>query len=125
MTEGKRIQNFRDLIVWQKSRELAVSVYRYTKLFPEDEIFCLVSQMRRAVISVSSNIAEGFGRTTAKDRVKFYGIARGSLLELESQVLIAESIGYISEKERLILEQEIWEVSKILSGLIRKTNSLI
>jgi len=81
--------------------------------------------MRRAVVSISSNIAEGFGRSTAKDRVKFYGIARGSLLELESQILIAESIGYISEKERIIIEQEIWEVSKILSGLIRKTSSLI
>ena len=125
MTEGKRIQNFRDLIVWQKSRELAVSVYQCTKLFPQDEIFCLVSQMRRAVVSVSSNIAEGFGRTTAKDRVKFYGIARGSLLEIESQILIAESIGYISEKERVVIEQEAWEVSKILSGLIRKTNSII
>lgn len=125
MMEGKRIQNFRDLIVWQKSRDLSVTIYRQTKLFPQDEIFCLISQMRRAVVSISSNIAEGFGRSTAKDRVKFYCIARGSLLELESQVLIAESIEYISEKERVIIEQEIWEVSKILSGLIRKTASLI
>lgn len=93
MTGGKKIQNFRDLIVWQESRDLAVTVYRFMKIFPKDEVFCLVSQMRRAVVSISSNIAEGFGRSTAKDRVKFYCIARGSLLELESQVLIAENIG--------------------------------
>lgn len=125
MMEGKRIQIFRDLIAWQKSRDLSVNIYQCTRSFPKDEVFCLVNQMRRAVVSISSNIAEGFGRSTAKDRIKFYGIARGSLLELESQMLIAESIGYISEKERIIIEQEIWEVSKILSGLIRKTSSLI
>lgn len=121
MIAGKKIETFRDLIVWQESRKLAVKIYQATKFFPKEEVFCLVSQMRRAVVSVASNIAEGFGRPTGKDRVKFYWIAKGSLLELESQVLIAESIGYLTQEDRKQLEENIWTTSKLLAGLIKKT----
>jgi four helix bundle protein len=92
-------KTFEDLEVWQKSRELTLSIYQLTKKFPAEELYGLVSQMRRASISVSSNIAEGFARRQAKDKERFYVIASASLSELLSQLIVSEDLGYITPNE--------------------------
>ena len=110
--------SYRDLVVWQRSMKLVLNVYRATKGFPKEELYALVSQMRRAAVSIPSNIAEGKGRFTDRDRSHFYLQARGSLLELETQILIARELGYISraELERLLASSE--EIGKMLNGLV-------
>lgn len=113
------IKSFKDLFAWQKSVDLAVAVYKLTSDYPKQEVFGLVSQLRRAVISVSSNISEGFGRNNRKEKDQFYAIAYGSLLEVESQLIISEKLGYIKDTSGLF--SQIDECQKILSGL-RKSN---
>ncbi|MFY9559954.1 MAG: four helix bundle protein [Terriglobales bacterium] len=88
-------ENYRDLIAWQKAKALALEVYRCTRSFPKDEMYGLISQMRRAAVSVPSNIAEGKGRHSHKELVQFLYRARGSLLELETQLSIAHELEYI------------------------------
>ncbi len=89
-------KTFEDLIVWQKSRELASHVYKLTKNYPSEERYNLVPQMRRAAVSASSNIAEGFSRHRAKDKEHFYVMAAGSLSELLNHLVISSDLGYIS-----------------------------
>lgn len=89
--------SYRDLRVWQSSMELVTHIYRATQNFPKEERYGLVSQMRRAAVSVPSNIAEGKGRLTDRDHAHFYSQARGSLLELETQILIAKRLNYLSQ----------------------------
>ena len=111
--------NYRELEVWQKSRALATHLYRVTEEFPRREWFGLVQQMRRAAVSVPSNIAEGHGRWTSKERIQFLLIARGSAYELETQTYIAQDLGYLSvpNAERII--SRINELARMLHGLIR------
>jgi four helix bundle protein len=94
-------------------------VYKNTKYFPVDEKFALIDQIRRCVISISSNIAEGFGRNSAKDKLQFYAISRGSLLELESQLLIAKDLRYLKPQDFNILDLQIVRVSKLIGGLMK------
>jgi len=89
------IKNFKDLNAWQESRKLVLLIYGITKIFPPEEKFGLVSQMRRAIISISSNIAEGFSRGTIKDKVQFYLISKGSNTELENQLIVSLDLKYI------------------------------
>jgi len=91
------IQSFRDLIVWQKSIRLVESVYELTRSFPREELYGLTSQLRKSVISVPSNIAEGHGRSSRKDYASFVAIAKGSLLEVETQLIIAAKLGFTTE----------------------------
>ncbi len=112
-----KISSFRDLIIWQKGLEIAKEVYKITKTFPKEEIFGLTSQMNRSAVSISSNIAEGRGRGTRKDFINFLHIAQGSLFELETQILLAESLYKIDSKNVLRL---ITEEQKMLSGMITK-----
>ena len=95
----KPIRDFTDILAWQEGHKLVLDIYRLTKKFPKEEIFGLVSQMRRAAVSVTSNIAEGFGRQGYKEKVQFFYVAQGSLIELKNQLLIARDIGYISTVE--------------------------
>jgi four helix bundle protein len=88
---------YRDLIAWQKSTRLALDIYRSTQAFPKDELYGLTSQMRRAAVSIASNIAEGKGRFSRKEFVQFLYRARGSLLELETQLFIAGELGYVDQ----------------------------
>ena len=88
--------SYRDLRVWRRSMDLVVRVYSETGCFPREEVYGLQSQMRRAAVSIPSNIAEGKGRITDRDRTHFYSQARGSLLELETHILIAQELGYFS-----------------------------
>ena len=113
-------ENYRDLIAWQKAKSLALSVYRSTRLFPRDEIYGLSSQMRRAAVSVPSNIAEGKGRRSQKELVQFLYHARGSLLELETQLSIAYDLEYMDLQMFASLESQTKELGRILNGLIHR-----
>jgi len=112
-------RNYRDLIVWQRAMKFVFSVYESTKRFPRDEIFSLTSQMRRGAVSIPSNIAEGQGRGSDAELVRFCRIAHGSLRELETQILIAEKLGYIAATKARELLDDAAEVGRLLNGLIR------
>ena len=112
--------NYRNLIAWQKAKTLALDVYRCTRRFPKDEIYGLSSQMRRAAVSVPSNIAEGKGRYSQKEFVQFLYHARGSLLELETQLSIARDLEYIELPVFESLESGTEELGRILNGLINR-----
>jgi four helix bundle protein len=121
--EKKKILKFTDLDAWKEGHKLVLFIYQSTKDFPKEEVFGLVSQMRRSAVSITSNIAEGFSRRSFKDKLHFYVMAQGSLTELQNQLLIARDIGYIT-KVRFSEIAELSVVShKILSGLIKKTQS--
>jgi len=113
------VQSFRDLLVWKKSMELATSIYKLTREFPREEVFGLTSQMRRASVSIASNIAEGQGRMSGGEFQQFLGIARGSSFELQTQLEIARSLDL--GNTRLIGEAEAisFEVSKMINGLLK------
>jgi|SRR3989338_4925815 len=117
--EGNKIKNFRDLRVWQKGHNLVLQIYRITKDFPKEEKFGLSDQMRRAGVSITSNIAEGFGRETLNDKSHFYTMALGSLFEIQNQLFIARDVGYLDPKECELLFNDTIEISKMCSSLIR------
>ena len=111
-------RSYRELLVWQKAKALAVHAYSATEHFPKTEMFGLVSQIRRAAISVASNIAEGQGRLTAGEFSHFLGQARGSLLEMETQLEIALDLVYLDPNRQRALAQESYEVLGLLNRLI-------
>lgn len=110
---------YTDLTVWQASMELAVNMYECSKTFPREENYGLRSQLRRAAVSVSSNIAEGKGRASDKELTHFLAQARGSLFEVETQIVIAERLGYVKAHERESILEQTSRVGKLLNGLIR------
>jgi four helix bundle protein len=110
--------SFRRLLVWQKARALAVAVYQATETFPKAEIYGLTSQLRRAGVSVASNIAEGQGRLTKGEFRHFLGQARGSLLELETQFEIAFDLGYLDYQSHNSLHQRAYEILGLLNRLL-------
>ena len=113
------VRQYQDLIAWQKAMDLVTSVYRATEEFPRHETFGLRNQIRRAAVSVPFNIAEGQGRDTTRDFLRFLAIARGSLQELETQILIASRLVYINEPNTADLIDGIKEVGRLLRGLSR------
>lgn len=115
--------NYKELIVWQKSTQFCVDIYKVTKDFPKDEQYGLISQLRRAAISIPSNIAEGSKRYTDKNYSAFLRIASGSGAEIETQLHIAKELEYINESTYLELTTSLTEVMKILSALIKKYSS--
>ena len=119
MEEKQKIENFTDLRAWKEAHTLVLLIYSITKKYPKEELFGLVSQMRRAVISVTSNTAEGFSRASNKDKNQFYSIAMGSLTELQNQLLASKDIGYISEADFVSSYAQSTEAKKVLSGLKR------
>ena len=112
--------SYKKLDVYAKSRQLVVTVYSLLKHFPAEEKYALGDQMRRAVISVPSNIAEGSGRTSAKDQAHFFEMAFGSLMEVNCQMDIACDLGYINQTELLKVEEQVSRIAAMLSGLRRK-----
>jgi four helix bundle protein len=122
--EKRKILAFTDLIVWQESHKLVVSIYGATKGFPREEVFGLSSQMRRAAVSITSNIAEGFARKTNKEKLQFYYIARGSLVELESQLYVARDVGYLDVKKFEGFLTLINSSHRLLNAFINRTNNL-
>ena len=117
------MKSFKGLKVWQKGIELVAIVYEITASFPEEEKYGLSAQMRRAAVSIPSNIAEGHLRKTAKDFKQFLSIARGSCAELETQMIIAHKLGFIQEDNFNNLSPKIEELSKMLSSFYSKINS--
>ena len=111
--------NYRNLQVWQKARLLASDIYRMTRRFPREELFGLVQQMRRAVLSILFNIAEGNGRWSRTDYRHFLMMARGSALEVEAQIVIAEDLEYLSTEMAAALNERTMEIARMLNGMIR------
>ena len=116
---SEKIKSFTDLDAWKEGHKLVLMIYLTTKNFPKEELFGLTSQIKRAAVSITSNIAEGFSRQSLKEKIQFYLIARGSLTEIQSQLLIARDIKYLDkEKFNEIAEQSV-KVSKLINGLIK------
>jgi four helix bundle protein len=115
--------SFRDLRVWQQAIDLAITTYRMTGVFPKHELYGLAQQMRRAAVSVGSNIAEGKGRRSDKEFRHFLFNARGSLLELETQMFIALKLEYISEKQWNELQAQATQIGRSLAGLLNSLSA--
>ncbi len=113
-----KISSYKELVVWQKSMALVTEVYAATARFPREELFGLTSQLRRSAVSVPSNIAEGQGRATKGEFIQFLAHARGSLFELETQVLIAGELSYLSSEFQGRLMEKVQEAARILNGLL-------
>ena len=111
-------RSYRDLFVWQKAKALAVTIYQATEQFPRTETYGLTSQIRRAAVSVASNIAEGQGRLTSGEFLHFLGQARGSLLEVDAQAAIALDLTYLKPDKYEVLDREIYQVLGLLNRLI-------
>lgn len=120
-----KIKSFTDLMVWKEGHQLVMDIYKVVKDFPTEEKFGLISQLCRAVISITSNIAEGFARQTYKDKLRFYYIALGSLVEVQNQLLIARDIGYLDERNFKEIADRTVVIQKMLNAFISKTKSFI
>ncbi len=120
-----KIRSFTDLNAWKEAHLLVLMVYGIVKNFPKDEQFGLVSQIKRAVVSISSNIAEGFSRQTYKDKIHFYVMSLGSLTEVQNQLLIAKDIGFLGKDDFNIIADQTVKVSKIINGLVKKSKFII
>ena len=118
-----RIQKYEDLIVWQKSMDLVVDIYKLVKLLPNEEIYALSDQMRRAAVSIPSNIAEGQERGSAKEFVRFLYIAKGSKGELETQLSICIRLKYLTQPQAASAQSLLGEIGKMINSLICKLNS--
>ncbi|MCE5267049.1 MAG: four helix bundle protein [Planctomycetaceae bacterium] len=116
------VRNYRDLILWQKAMDLVELVYHLTSAFPQDELYGLRSQLRRASVSIPSNIAEGEGRDSAGDFVRFLAIANGSRREVETQAMIAQRLGYITEQQCSDVLALASEVGRLRQGLVESIN---
>ncbi len=116
MASAEKIECFEKLIVWQKSQELAVDVYILTKNFPPDELFAITNQLRRSASSISANIAEGFGRKTNKDKLHFYTMAYGSLLEVRNFLYLSNKLSYLSDVDLEGLLQKCTSCQKLVNG---------
>jgi four helix bundle protein len=116
------VRHYRELVVWQKAIALVEALYRATEIFPKTEIYALTSQIRRAAVSIPSNIAEGQGRNSTRDFLHFLSVAQGSLMELETQIMIAERLGYFDKGHEEALLNSTAEVSRMLSGLRNSLN---
>jgi four helix bundle protein len=114
------VSSYKDLLVWQRGMDLVVTVYQMTARLPASEQFGLISQMRRSAVSVPANIAEGYGRQATGEYRHHLSIGRGSLLELETQLLLCQRLKYLPEPETNSILAEITEISKMLGSLISK-----
>ncbi|KAF2332585.1 four helix bundle protein [Flavobacterium daemonense] len=114
------MSHFRKILVWQKSISLVTKIYKATSTFPKEEMFGLTSQIRRSSVSIPSNIAEGSGRESSKDFLRFLYISLGSIFEMQTQLEIAKNIIYINEEEFNLLYEDSREIERMLASLIRK-----
>ena len=114
------VKGYRDLLVWQKGMDLAEDVYKTTNAFPKSELYGLTSQMRRAAISIASNIAEGQGRNSTGEFIQFLGIAKGSVAEIETQFELACRLKMLNTQDALRLTNQANEIGRMLTGLIAK-----
>ncbi|MBQ6517559.1 MAG: four helix bundle protein [Anaerolineaceae bacterium] len=119
------INSYQDLNVWQKSMELARVVYGLVKFLPREELYALSDQMRRAVVSIPSNIAEGYYRNSTRDYIRFLSMAKGSLGEIETQLLLCENFGYLQNEQIIPALTKCDEISKMLTVLINNLQAKI
>lgn len=119
------IKDFIDLYSWQESHKLVLMIYKIIRKFPKEETFALSDQMRRASVSITSNIAEGFGRQTIKEKIQFYYQAQGSLSEIKNQLIISKDLNYIDQKEFTEILDQANLSHQLLHGLIKKSKSYI
>lgn len=122
--EKIKIKSFTDLKAWQEAYGLVLMIYQITKDFPKEELFGIISQMRRAAVSISSNIAEGFSRNSFKDKIRFYYMSQGSVTELQNQLFIAKGLKYIDQKSFNKTSNQTITVHKIINGLIKSSKKL-
>ena len=122
---GNTIRSYKDLIVWQKAVLLVTDIYSTTKQFPADERYGIVSQLNRAAVSVPANIAEGWGRKSSKNYLQFLRTSRGSLMEIETLLVISKNLNFLSSANYVQLSEKVEEVGKILHGLIKSINEKI
>ena len=115
--------NFKDLKVWNRAHALTIDIYRVSSIFPKSELFGLTQQIRRAVVSIESNLAEGCGRRTDKELARFALISNGSTNELQCQLSIARDLGYLDRDSFARLQCEFGEISSMLSGLVTRMRS--
>lgn len=118
---NNKITKFTDLYAWQEGHKLVLMVYKGTKNFPAEEKFGITDQMRRAVVSLTSNITEGFSRKSSKEKNRFYYVAQASLVELQNQLIISRDVGYLSESEFRIIADQSVIANKLLNGLLKAT----
>ena len=123
--EIKKIESFKDLIGWQKGMELVNEIYKVTKHFPKEELYGITSQARRAAISIPTNIAEGWGRGTTKNYIQFMEISRGSLFELETQIIISANQSFVALDKCNEISTKLNETGRMLNALITKLESKI
>lgn len=122
MKNGK-IESFTDLNVWKEGHKLAIMIYEITKSFPKEETYSLIDQMKRCSISITSNIAEGFSRQGKKEKIQFYFMSKGSLTELQNQLLLARDIGFLKQKDFKIAAEQTVLVHKLINGFIRTASA--
>ncbi|MEI7512571.1 MAG: four helix bundle protein [Candidatus Uhrbacteria bacterium] len=119
--QNEKIRSFRDLTTWKEAHRFALQIYRVTRSFPKEELFGLTDQMKRAAVSLTSNIAEGFSRRSSKDKAHFYTISAGSLTELQSQYTLAKDLEFLSVRDYEDLESQLLNVHRLLNALISST----
>ncbi|MBI2592231.1 four helix bundle protein [Candidatus Saccharibacteria bacterium] len=120
---ANKINSFEDLEAWQEAHTFAVAIYKATNNFPANEQFGLTSQHRRAAVSISSNIAEGFSRHSIKEKIQFYSVAKGSVVESQSQLLLARDVGYLDIDKYESLANRAVRVHKLVNGLTSSVKS--
>ncbi len=120
---NNKIKSFTDLDTWKEAHKLAISIYMLVKKFPKEKMFGIVMQLRRAAVSITSNIAEGFARKSYLEKIQFYFTALGSLTEVQNQLLLSRDINYINREEFNVIAKQTITISKLLNGLIKKSKS--
>lgn len=123
-TTSNKIKTYRDLDAWKEAHKLTLAIYKITRDFPDEEMFGLTSQIRRAAVSATSNIAEGFARESYREKVHFYSIARGSLIEIDNQLLTAKDVGYLGEPVYKKSENQKQKALRITNGLLASTKRI-
>ncbi len=123
-SDNKAIKSFTELNAWQEAHRLALTIYQLTNNFPKDERYSLADQMRRAAISITSNIAEGFSRHSSGEKRQFYSMARGSSTELQNQLILGRDLNYINEEKFKEVFKQSVIVNKLINGLIKATRKL-
>ena len=118
-----KTSDYKELQVWQKAMDLVVEIYKISKLLPKEEVYGISDQLRRSAVSIPSNIAEGQSRNSAKEFIQFLSIARGSLAELETQLLICIKVNMLSEDNIADAQNIITEIGNMIKGLMNKLNS--
>lgn len=121
MNTGGKITKFTDLYAWQEGHKLVLMVYKATENFPDKERFGIIDQMRRAVVSITSNVAEGFSRRSSKEKNRFYQVAQASLVELQNQLIISKDIHYLAAADFKTLADQSITTNKLLNGLLKAT----